>query len=206
MSGLAAVVVVIGAVQLVDDMVEWADTVSAARPGLIAVLSATEAIGAERIDPARVLPLSYVPVTAGDYLDAVQDVGSPVQDAAAQTVAENGLNADLLLVEQLDIALRPAASGCAVPGASTTLGTEPFEVAAGSELRIRDIPAAPSEPGVSRFAAQDAAAALAWPVPPAEVGPEGLALELAGDVEGSSTAALPYRLTLPAGATVELCG
>ena len=205
-SALAAVVVVIGAVQLVDDMGEWADTVAAARPGLTAVLRATEAIGAERIDPERVLPLSYVPVTAGGYLDAVAAVGSPVDGAPARVASENGLNADQLLVEQLDVSLRPASGGCAVPGVSTTLGAEPFDVAAGAELRIRDVPVDAPEPALSRFAAQDYAVALTWPVPPAELGPEGLALVLPDDVEGSATTALPYRLTLPAGATLEVCG
>lgn len=205
-SALAAVVVVIGAVQLVDDMGEWADTVAAARPGLTAVLRATEAIGAERIDPDRVLPLSYVPVTAGGYLDAVDAVGSPVDGAPVTVAAENGVNADVLLVEQLDVALRPAEGDCAVPGASTTIGTGPFEVAAGAELRIRDVPVGSPESGLSRFSAQDAAVALAWPAPPADLGPEGVVLELPGDVEGSTSATLPYRLSLPAGATLELCG
>lgn len=205
-SGLAAVVVLIGAVQLVDDLDDWADTVAAARPGLTAVLLATESIGADRVDEQRVLPLSYVPVTAGDYLDAVEAVGSPVEDVAAATVAENGLNADLLLVEQLDLSLRPATSGCAVPGTSTIVGAEPVDLAAGSELRIRDVPADAPEPALSRFAAQDGAVVLSWPVPPAESGPEGLALDLPLDVEGSATAELPYRLVLPAGATVEQCG
>ncbi|MFN7148886.1 MAG: hypothetical protein ACK4V6_05335 [Microthrixaceae bacterium] len=205
-SALAAVVVVIGAVQLVDDMGDWADTVAAARPGLTAVLRATEAIGAERIDPERVLPLSYVPVTAGDYLAAVAAVGSPVGGAPDRVAAENGVNADLLLLEQLDVALRPAEAGCTVPGTVRSVESGVVEFAAGSELRIRDIPADAAEPGLSRFAAQDAAVPLAWPVPPVDLGPEGVSLALPGDVDGGASAALPYRLTLPAGATVELCG
>lgn len=90
-TALAIAVVVLGGWRLVQGMQRWTDQVADAAPGLRSVLYATEAAGVTRVDPGVVLPLSYVPVTAGAYLDAVADVGSPLQGA---TLAEIGGRAD----------------------------------------------------------------------------------------------------------------
>jgi hypothetical protein len=109
-SGVAALVLVVGAVRLVGDLDDWNTQVATARPGLSTVLFATEAVGAERIDPDVVIPLSYVPVTTGGYLAGVASVGSPIAEATAEDLGGAAYNrrfADELLVDQLDIEARP---------------------------------------------------------------------------------------------------
>jgi hypothetical protein len=83
---VVATVLVVGGWRLVQGMDRWADQVADSAPGLRSVLYATEAAGAQRVDPETVLPLSYVPVTAGAYLDAVSDVGSPLQGATLEQI------------------------------------------------------------------------------------------------------------------------
>jgi hypothetical protein len=78
---VAGGVMALGAWRLVEGMDLWADQVADAAPGLRSVLYATEAAGPRRVDPEIVLPLSFVPVTTGAYIDAVDDVGSPLQGA-----------------------------------------------------------------------------------------------------------------------------
>ncbi len=86
-AGLSAVVLVIGAVQLTDDMGEWTDQVAGAAPGLRTNLYAAEAVGPERMDPDAVIgPLSFVPVLAVDYLAAVEAVGSPLEGATGEEI------------------------------------------------------------------------------------------------------------------------
>ena len=127
--GATFVVLALGAVQLLDGMQDWTDLVSGAAPGLRSNLFAAEAVGAGRIDPDLVLPLSYVPVTAGGYLGAVADVGSPIEGedpAGFGGRPDQRRTADELLVEQLPITavepvrawvrLRDAGAGHRRPG------------------------------------------------------------------------------------------
>ena len=84
---VASVVLAAGAIVLVGDMGDWSDQVADAAPGLRTNLYAAEAAGAERMSPGAVIgPLSFVPVSAQDYLDAVASVGSPLQGAAADEI------------------------------------------------------------------------------------------------------------------------
>ncbi|MDQ7993702.1 MAG: hypothetical protein REI45_13615, partial [Propionicimonas sp.] len=108
-AGAAAVlVIVLGAVQLVPDLTAWNDKVRDARPGLSSLVFATEAVGAERIDGDLVVPLSFVPVTAGAYLDAVASVGSPIAGLQADGLGGDDYQrgfADEILVTQLPVEL-----------------------------------------------------------------------------------------------------
>jgi hypothetical protein len=74
---VAVVAIVAGAVVLMGDVRDWVDTVVAAAPGLRAELFAAEATRGST-PGGHVLPLSYVPVTERGYLDAIDDVGSPL--------------------------------------------------------------------------------------------------------------------------------
>lgn len=84
---VVAVVLLIGAVRLTDSMADWTDQVADAAPGLRANIYSAEALGARRTPPDAIMgPLSYVPVRAQDYLDAVADVGSPLQGSTASDI------------------------------------------------------------------------------------------------------------------------
>jgi len=80
---LGAVVVSVGAVALRADLDRWVDVVEGNTPGVRMNLYASEAVGAERVDPDVVLPLSFVPVTTGRYLAALEQLGSPIDGAAS---------------------------------------------------------------------------------------------------------------------------
>jgi hypothetical protein len=101
---LGVVLAVAGAVVLVRDSQEWTDTVVAAAPGLRAELFAAEATrGSTPAD--HVLPLSYVPVTQGEYLDAIDDVGSPLEGLDPATFGgseDHRRSADRLLADALE--------------------------------------------------------------------------------------------------------
>ena len=111
--GLAGLVLALGAWHLIDGMGEWTDQVAGAAPGLRSVLYATEAAGVERVDPDAVLPLSYVPVTTGGYLDAVADVGSPLQGATAAQIGgrqDQREVADRVFFDSVELTVSPAPS------------------------------------------------------------------------------------------------
>ena len=125
-AGVAVTLVLLGAIAVTRDSSEWSDTVEAAAPGLAAELFAAEAVG-DRVDPSHVLPLSYVPVTLGAYLQAVADVGSPLDGHPANTFGgsrDHRASADLLLAR---LPARPgneAPEGCDM-GHGTTLSLPP---------------------------------------------------------------------------------
>ena len=178
--GATFVVLALGAVQLLDGMQDWTDLVSGAAPGLRSNLFAAEAVGAGRIDPDLVLPLSYVPVTAGGYLGAVADVGSPIEGedpAGFGGRPDQRRTADELLVEQLPItAVEPVrgGSGCGTPAPDAAVLDA---VAPGSTVYLAP-QSAPGPPQVfiSRF--------LDEPAVSVPVGPDGNALSIPADAPG----------------------
>ncbi|MFN8051320.1 MAG: hypothetical protein U0Q22_07795 [Acidimicrobiales bacterium] len=77
--GAAAIAAVVDAVVLVGDVRDWTRTVEAAVPGVRDNLFVAERSAAvDALDRSRALPVSYVKVTAGEYVDAVADLGSPL--------------------------------------------------------------------------------------------------------------------------------
>lgn len=200
-AAVAVVVLGLGAVRLWDSMQDWNRQVAEARPGLSTVLFATEAIGADRIDPDVVIPLSYVPVTTGGYLSAAADVGSPIAEATAADLGGAAYNrqvADQLLVEQLDLRAEPIeAPQCASSSASSA--TAAVTLQPGSVVELQGPFATPLR--VSRFSAPEDARELPGPVDglvqvripddsPAVAGMPGLAERY------------PYRLQVPPGVQV----
>jgi hypothetical protein len=201
----AALVVVLGAVQLVPDLTAWNDKVRDARPGLSSLVFATEAVGAERIDGERVIPLSFVPVTAGAYLDAVASVGSPIAGFGADGLGGDDYQrgfADELLVSQLPVELRErpsqgvdceapeGASGASeltvAPGTTVLLRAEIARAEAGGEVTVQRL-GPPGEPQRLMLSL-----GTAWLVVPA-------------DAPNSSDVSLPYRVSLPSGLWSVVC-
>ncbi|MEZ5322734.1 MAG: hypothetical protein R2698_11810 [Microthrixaceae bacterium] len=116
--GLGAVLVVVNGVLLVRDVDRWVTMVEQSKPGLAANLWVVERAAADRtLDATTRLPLSYVPVTAGDYIGAVGAVGSPIAgwplDALGGTAASRR-QADEALVRQYRVRLVPPDQTCRV--------------------------------------------------------------------------------------------
>lgn len=146
-----SLMVLAGAYQLVVGMNDWADSVAEAAPGLRSVIYATEAVGADRIDGERILPLSYVPVSAGAYLSAVADIGSPLENATKSTIggsAESRVSADLILAESLDFSRPPDPEPQANKRCDTTVQASPGSVvsAAGADTTAAGGPGDPAVP------------------------------------------------------------
>jgi hypothetical protein len=203
--GLAIVVLLAGSVRLVGDLQEWNARVRDARPGLGALLLATEAVGLERIDPDRVIPVSYVPVTTGGYLGAVEAIGSPV--AGEEPVAGTGepyalRTADEILVSELPVIVEPVPGPVAACAAPTR--PDELEVVPGSVVELRDDPSVDVPPaeagGLSRFGG----AVEPVPLPLRERGP--VRVSIPDDADGSTPVGLPYRLRVPEGTTAHVCG
>ena len=161
----AVLVLALSMFELQGGLTRWIDDVEGNTPGVRTNLFATEAVGADRVDPSIVMPLSFVPVTTGRYLAAVAELGSPIDGAPAsdfagradQLDAADRVLRDSLSVEHEPDAGDPAPSvGCvesltADPGSSFTLragttgmvqirrfGTTPvFELDAGAAGRYR---------------------------------------------------------------------
>jgi hypothetical protein len=201
-AAVALVVLGLGAVRLWDSMQDWNRQVAEARPGLSTVLFATEAIGADRIDPDVVIPLSYVPVTTGGYLSAAADVGSPIAEATAADLGGAAYNrqvADQLLVEQLGIRLEASGiDGCRGAQPLTPDADGSYSLQPGQRVFVADASGAGSPlVRLSRFAPLEDAI---------ELGPGGETFDLALPSDDPSVARLPgldrlwpYRVTVDGG-------
>ncbi len=195
-----------GAVRLWGSMQDWNEQVATARPGLSTVLFATEAIGLERIDPDVVIPLSYVPVTTGGYLEAVADVGSPIAAADADDLGGADYNrevADELLVDQLDIAVSSGdggVDGCESSPDETTFSGE-YRLQPGDRVLIESTSASPVR--IARFATSQTQEI-------GEVAPGASLLQIpdddpaVADMEGLDQR-WPYRLLVAPGVVVRRC-
>lgn len=188
---VTAVVLALGAVQLLRGMQDWTDMVSGAAPGLRSNLFAVEAVGPDRIDPGLVLPLSYVPVTAGGYLGAVADVGSPIADQDPATFGgrpDQRTEADGILVAQLPVLLDgpPADASC-------TGRVDPARVPPGSRIELAGSDEGLTRVRVTRFTTD--------PAGPAD------AADGTGPAGGAATDGTGTELTVPVapgGARLEL--
>jgi hypothetical protein len=187
---VVAVVLAIGGWRLVQGMDHWADQVAASAPGLRSVLYATEAAGAERVDPSVVLPLSYVPVTAGAYLDAVADVGSPLEGATLEEIGgrtDQREAAERVFFDSVELRVASPSTSVGSPSADCAPSAE---VEPGAELAVVPGPGratGEAELSVGRFAA----------TPTQQFGAEGAArwvLVLPRDAPVGTDAVVPYRL------------
>jgi hypothetical protein len=136
---VAAIILIAGAARLADDMGDWADQVADAAPGLRSNIYAAEALGADRIPADTVIgPLSYVPVSAQEYLAAVADVGSPLQGSTISDIGgrpEQRSEADKLLFAHLGIA-GPVSYGAEVPPGIVDGCTDSVEVLPGDQVVV----------------------------------------------------------------------
>lgn len=198
---VAVAVLGLGAVRLWDSMGDWNRQVADARPGLSTVLFATEAVGAERIDPDLVIPLSYVPVTTGGYLSAAADVGSPIADATAADLGGAEYNrqvADQLLVDQLGIRAEPVGEASCAEGSSDP-GPAELLVTPGTTVEL--VGPSAGELRLWRFSSPDQAQVLATPA-------EGVVrIEIPADDDAVASMPglaerYPYRLQVPPGTEV----
>ncbi|MEZ5252821.1 MAG: hypothetical protein R2689_03060 [Microthrixaceae bacterium] len=114
---VAAVVLVAGgaiagaAVLVTTDVPEWVDTVEASVIGVRANLWVAEQAGRDgTVERSRALPVSYVRVEAGEYLDAVAELGSPLVGFEADAFsgsAESIVAANEAFIAQFDLGLDP---------------------------------------------------------------------------------------------------
>jgi len=144
-----AVVLAVGAVRLGDGISDWVDQVEAAIPGLRSSTFATEAVGTERVDPNIVLPLSFVVIRTGEYLDAVDDIGSPIDGMDPSTFRGNedqNRIADRLLVGQLPVSDAASSAPCRPGAAPSGSVTAP----PGSTVSVRT-PGPGAEVEIARF-------------------------------------------------------
>jgi hypothetical protein len=134
---VAAAILIAGAARLADDMGDWADQVADAAPGLRSNIYAAEALGTDRIPADTVIgPLSYVPVSAQDYLAAVADVGSPLQGSTTSDIGgrpEQRTEADKLLFAHLGIP-GPVSNGAEVAPDIAQGCTDSVEVLPGDQV------------------------------------------------------------------------
>jgi hypothetical protein len=217
------VAIVAGAFVLRGSMRDWSDMVSSSSPGIRSNLYAAEVVGPERADRSHVLPLSFEPVTTGDYLDAVAAVGSPMAGTTVDQLGGSSLlrrEADRQLVQQLPIVATPlepdapsdpgpapdpdAPSDPSPPSdqldPSACTEVDPAMVPPGSELRLRLVDgAAPSPVRIARLAADDDAIELGT------VDPAGLSIAVPDDARGAGPSLLPYRLLTGPGVRVVAC-
>jgi hypothetical protein len=106
----------VNVVVLTGRLQEYEDIRAAGAIGLRTNAYVTEAAAQNgTLDRARVIPLSIVPITAGEYVDAMADLGSPL---GPFTWADFGgsddlrLRADGALVTDFSISLQPEDSTC----------------------------------------------------------------------------------------------
>lgn len=193
-AAVAVAVVAAGAVVVVRDSIRWSDMVEAAAPGLRAELFAAEAVGG-RIDPSHVLPLSYVPVTLGGYLDAVDSIGSPLDGhdpADFGGSAEHRKSADSLM------ARLPARPGEDLPEDCDDRSGAAVTVPAGGTLVVEGT--ADSEPRVTMTRFGDEPLPVAW-VRPIDATWQ---VRVPADAHRRSGAP-PYRLALTGAEGVLIC-
>ena len=206
LAGLAVVVLFAGAVRLLGDMSDWTATVSDAAPGLRSNIYAAEAAGADRLDPETVIrPLSFVPVTADAYLDAVASVGSPLAgsaraDIGGRTDQREAADALLFAAVELDLAVDPVRAAertCdrvveAAPGTAVLLQAS---VATGADALE------PPTVGISRFA-ESPTVTLPLGSSPAGTPLAVTTLLLPEDAPLGTDAVVPYRVEGSPGVTV----
>ncbi|MBS1838648.1 MAG: hypothetical protein JST64_13230 [Actinobacteria bacterium] len=205
--GVAAAVLLAGAVVLLDGMDDWAHMVESATPGVRAALFAAEAVGPNRGSQDVILPLSYVPVTNGEYLHGVASVGSPIagMDPATFRVgrADQTATADRLLVDGLPIR---TGTGAGSGPCTMQLPEGPLEVRPGSVVGMRpDVVRSRPDLRPSSGQLTVRVARFSAPARGIEVGVDPLGgadtawLEVPADAPGVDGADLPYRVTVPAG-------
>jgi hypothetical protein len=201
---IGAAIIATGAARLLPDLEEWNTRVGDSRPGLSAFLLATEAVGPDRIDRARVIPLSYVPVTAGGYLEAVAAVGSPIEGIDPWSLdgdAQRREVADRILVEELPVQVAPADDRCPPTGTEPT-GTAWLRVPPGSSvLVVAESQRETLRVAVSRFGDVEVEVAV-----PPETGPSFVVSIPDDDERAPDASDVPYRLSLSPAVSASICG
>ena len=203
--GVGSVLVLAGAVQLLGDMDRWVDQVAAGERRVRVILAAAEAVGPERMGPELVLPINFVPVTAGEYFSGVAAVGSPIAGPPPGDVgadAQSNRTADELLVEELPVRVLPEREAAECTPAELPEPVDgPVGAPPGGRLRIdRSGVRGPASVGVARFSEPGDGPALSLPDDPVVI------VDLPMDApDAEATVGLFYELTLPEGALAQQC-
>lgn len=135
-----ALVVVIGAVGLVDGMRDHRRFVLDADARTRAFLVGAEAAGVAA-DPDRILPLNMIPVTVGEYLEMVATVGSPVEGLTPDRTGNPDArrDADAILVGDVGLVSRPVGDVDTCPDGDRPRRADssgPVELAPGDTLLV----------------------------------------------------------------------
>jgi len=210
---IAALVLVAGAAVLLDGMADWARMVESATPGVRAALFAAEAVGPHRGSQDVILPLSYVPVTNGEYLHGVASVGSPIAGMDPATFRAGRPDqvgtADRLLVDGLPI---QSVTVPVDPGCSLRRPTGPSDVGPGSLVGFRADTGSPDTRSPDTASSNTRLTVRVARFSPPGQGIEveirptddtGVAwLHVPADAPGVDGSDVPYRVTAPDGVSV----
>jgi hypothetical protein len=120
---VAAISVTVGAAVLVGNLRTYHEEVVDYKNTVRTYMVAVEAIP-DQIDRERIMPLSYIVVSAGEYLDAVDHLGTPLGGVGLDDLGDevDRAAADLWMIEDLDLRLVPGAAAPA--GACRTISPE----------------------------------------------------------------------------------
>ncbi|HET8931448.1 MAG TPA: hypothetical protein VFN21_12385 [Acidimicrobiales bacterium] len=149
----AAAVVLVGAVPLVSHIDAHRDFVIEYQQRTRPVLAETEAAG-RHADPERILPLNLIPVTVGQYLHLVDEVGSPVLELPLDALGSPSARrqADALLLQEESIALTPAPGAAGCRDAPRPVPGDGLALDAGSRHLVATTSPGPVEVTLRRFA------------------------------------------------------
>ena len=128
--GVAAVVLVVGAVTLVGNLRSYHEDVVRYKHTTRTFMVAVEAIP-HQIDRQRIMPFSFNIVRAGEYLTAVEHLGSPLEGVTVHDLGTESerSRADGWMIQDLGLALTPPVT---VPDAGCT----PVSTTAVQDLRL----------------------------------------------------------------------
>lgn len=198
---LVVVVLALDARSLLLGMRDWSDAVADAAPGLRTNIYAVEALGSGRVPAGAVIgPLSYVPVAAGEFLDGVGDVGSPLAGAGPAEFGgrpEQRREAERFFFENLPEPVVEPLQPATVLGSDRAGCSRRLELAPGSRVAVLSGSAAgPSnvDLGLSRFDRTVARSSTLRGLP--------VALVLPRDAPVGTETVIPYTAVVPAGAVL----
>ncbi len=134
---IALVIVVVGAGVLVSNLRKYHDQVVAYGRSTRTYEVAVEAMP-DRVDRTRIMPLSFIVVRAGDYVDAIRHLGSAIPHVTLDDlgVEADRHNADSWMVQDEAVAAGARPVSAPGPGPCTALDPHDGEAAAGTVVVV----------------------------------------------------------------------
>jgi hypothetical protein len=188
----AFVLVLVGALTLVGNLRSYHAEVQHYERVARTSMTAVESIP-DQVDRSRVMPLSFILVRAGDYLDAVHHLGSPLEHIGFDDLGseQDRIDADQLMVQ--DLALRADATASMPPACAAAPARE-AAVDSGHTVVVQ-AGAAPATVSVRRLA-------TAFDAPPFATVPAGSTVAI---VLPRDHGRYPWHLAVPDGAVLLVC-